>query len=147
MAALNATIPVTYDEEILNIPVICDQQALKAWNDLFGDSLTMRISSQIIHLLRKTPANAEGISLQFSGDISTITAQDVANRTAHVTANAMIEARQTLLGKIRTLLRRLFKIQRGKRQSRAAEQSIRHVIICSFVVVPQEEKVVVDNES
>lgn len=145
--ALPVTITVNYDGDVVNVPVNCDPQALKAWNSLFGDSLTMRISSQISHLLKKTPANADGISLQFVGDISTVTAEDVTSRKARVTTNAMVEARQTLTGKIRTISRRLFKTQRGKRQSRAAEQSLKHIIICSLVIIPQETEVTVDNEA
>ena len=146
MALLTTAIPVNRDGEELIIPVTCDEKKLEAWVDLFGDSLKMRISSQISRLLQKTPTNASRISLQFVGDISTITAEDVTNKTALPSVNSMLHGRQTLRGKISSFFRRLFNLRRGRHESRAAEQKINHVVICTFVMIQNEMKNEVDNE-
>lgn len=117
------------------IKIDYNKKTFEGWQDLFGDSLTMRVDSQVQHLLNKTSGNPDRISIEFSGDIATITPNDVANRTVQVTARAMVDGRQTLRGKLCSAARSIFRIKRGRRQSRAAEQKIRYIVVCSFVVI------------
>lgn len=121
-----------------------DKATFSAWQELFGESFTKRLDSQLRHLMVKSPTNTREISVKFAGDISTITAEDVASKKARVTANSMVDGRQTLWNKIRTTF------GKGLFHSKAVDKTINHVIICTVVIIPptEEEKTKsVDNEA
>lgn len=124
MASLNTSLPVNYDSK-----------TFEEWNDLFPSLQTM-IENRVKAIAQKYPGRASDITIRFAGDIEGITSADVESRTACVTANSLIEGRQTLKSRISKFLR---KLSRSERHSKPSAQKIQPIIVCTVIMVAPAE--------
>ena len=121
------TLPLTYDADTFN-----------TWSALFGESFTSISGNRVDAIAKKYPGKAKNVSLEFSGDLEGITAEDVKDRIAHVTARPIVMAKQTKTGKFIGLFKSICRYFKRKVYT-PIDYNINVTIVCSVVVVEPEE--------
>ena len=115
------------------LPVSYDRETFQAWNDLFGSKLTKIIESRLDGIARKYPGKAKNVTIQFDGDLNGVTAKDVENQLAHVTARPIVMAKQTRTGKIIGFFKSISRHFKRKVYT-PVDYNINVTIVCSVVV-------------